>query len=159
MRVVNTVKCDHRVGNPIISYTQENCPRCLSKGYYGGIDFDFSGKISTVSNGEGLAQKIKKILTEKKRPSGYGFDYSLVINASVNKETIVRYEVSRCLNYIQNLISSEKSRGIKFNPSEEIQSIENIKVNINENDPREVIVYVTVITKSGTTLSIVKEVG
>lgn len=157
MRASNKVRCDHRVGNPVVSYILETCPRCLGSGYYGGIDFNFLGKISISSNEKGLAEKIKKVLTEKKRSSGYGFDYDLIRSITTNRELVVKAEVTRCLDYIEKLIKREKSRGIKFNPSEEIQSIDSIRVSTDTSDLRELQVYITLTTKSGTPLSIFQE--
>lgn len=153
MFVKNNTKCDHRVGKPVVGYTQNSCPRCMGTGWYGGFDFTPAGKTSIVSGGAAVIQKIQKILAEKKRPSGYGFDFDLLRASSLESSNLIKYEINRCLTYLVVSQQQEKQQGVMFNPSEEIISVLGIDVTSNVTDPRSVIAAVSVMTKSGIAVS------
>jgi len=157
MFIKSKTNCDHRVGDPIISFTLENCPRCLGKGIYGGFDFTTSGKINRITGVEVLKQKIEKILVEKKRPSGYGFDYDLINTLPENAENVIRYEISRCINYLIELQKKESFYGVTRSSTEEIHSLIGADVVLNSAEPRYVTIYVYVLSTAGSRVSLVKE--
>lgn len=154
MDIKSQTVCDHIVGNPPTAYIIDFCPRCLGKGYYGGFAILSSGNLQTLSPSDSLIQAIQKILTENTRPTGYGFNQSLltgVIDAS--KIQAVKNEVARCLNYLKFIQTQETLRGFQYNPQEKISKISNITVVKNTQDPRGVNVTVTVVTVSATSIS------
>jgi hypothetical protein len=122
----------------------------LGNGYYGGVAYTTGGKLVTVSAGSMLAQQIKKILTENKRPSGYGFDYTMIGNV-VTPSTIpmIRSEVIRCISYLRFVQQNNKQNGFFYNPNEELDSIGTLNIQPASIDPRQVIVTVTVYATSG----------
>lgn len=151
MTVKGKVTCDHIVGIPSVAYALSTCPRCLGKGYYGGISFNSHGKVSEIEKVEVIKQKVEKILTEKKRPTGYGLDYDLLTQINPYSDIyLVKYEIARCLNYLISLQINEKKYGVVYNPSEEIASILNIDTVTDPVDPRVLNVYVSVVSVSGT---------
>jgi len=146
------IKCNHRVGDPLQTFKLDDCPRCLGRGWYGGVGIDSSGKLILISGVDKLRQQVKKILIEDRRPSGYGFDYSVLTDV-IDAETVyrVKTEVIRCTDYLMQLQRRRKHRGFEYAPSEEIRSIKNIKVVQNPIEPRELIVTLSVISVSGAT--------
>ena len=148
--------CDHLVGSPPTSFLLATCPRCQGTGNYGGFVFDINGKITTLQLGPVLGQQIRKILIENRRPSGYGFDYSLfagVIDPS--KLSAIRTEVIRCLSYLRHVQQQEKAQGFTYNPQEELKSIVSVFVEQNSTEPRSVLVSAAVLSVSGTPASTV----
>jgi|GEM_PF-2607760 hypothetical protein len=147
--------CDHKVGNPEVQYTSSTCPRCLGNDIYGGLSFEPSGKLSTLSYSDQLAQQIKKILTEKRRLSGYGFDYSLLSGVIDNSKLSAIYaEVARCILYLQSNQQQEVKAGHVYAGSEQIQALSSLKVEQSTTQPQEVQVYATVQTVSGALVSL-----
>jgi hypothetical protein len=144
------VDCNHRVGDPLVAFVQDRCPRCLGRGWYGGLALDRSGKLIGLQSTDKLRQQVLKILTEDRRLSGYGFDYS-VLTDIIDAETVsrVKTEIIRCADYLIQLQRRRKQRGISYPPSEEIRSIKNIKAVQNPTEPRELIVTLSVISVSG----------
>ena len=147
--------CNHTIGNPLVQYTSSKCPRCFGTNMYGGLSFTSGGKLSTVVASSQLSQQIKKILTEKMRPSGYGFNISLlsgVIDAS--KLGAIQAEVSRCLFYLQKLQTQEVQAGHIYAGTEQISSIGTVSVIQSPIQPSFVQVFATVITVSGASMSV-----
>lgn len=157
MFIKSTTNCDHRVGDPVIAFTLENCPRCLGKGIYGGFDFTTSGKINTITGVEVLKQKIEKILVEKKRPSGYGFDYNLINTLPENAENVIRYEIYRCINYLIELQKKESFYGVTRSPAEELHSLIGADIILNPAEPRYVTIYIYVLSTAGSKITLGKE--
>jgi hypothetical protein len=146
------VTCDHKVGIPAQNFTLNTCPRCLGKGFYNAFSFGTDGKIVTVSGINKLSQQIQKILTEPKRPTGYGFDYSVLSGViAPNTLTAVKSEVIRCIEYLKSLQTQEKSEGFIYLPTEEIDSISVIDAFVDPTDPRAIFINVSVVTKAGNT--------
>jgi len=155
MDILNTVNCDHVVGSPAVSYKLEDCPRCHGQGTYGSFGLSKSGSLEFVSGIDQLVQQIKKILTEKRRQSGYGFDYSVlkgVIDSS--KLLAVKNEVIRCLTYYKNLQQTNKQNGFYYNPDEEIYSVDAPTIIQDSTDLRKVAVSVNVYAVSGTSATV-----
>jgi hypothetical protein len=156
MDIQNTVVCDHIVGNPPVGYKLSNCPRCGGAGNYGGPNFSLSGQIVTISGGDQLAQQIKKILSERMRDTGYGFDYNL-LKGVISQSTIlaVKNEILRCLNYLYTIQQREKSNGFYYNSNEELSN-GNYVVNVQQltSEPRELLVDVVVRSVSGAQISV-----
>lgn len=144
------VACNHIVGNPKQSFTLLACPRCLGSGFYNALSYGPDGKVVLVSGFNKLQQQIQKILTENKRPTGYGFDYS-VLTSTINAATItaIKSEISRCLLYLQGSQQQEKSEGFFYLPTEEIDKLLFVDVQINPSDPRGVFVTAQIQTISG----------
>lgn len=150
MDLLNQVSCDHRVGNPVNNYVLTTCPRCLGKGVYGGVVFGNNGQLVLVQGSPMLAQQLQKILTENARPSGYGFDYSLlqgVIDPS--KLSAIKSEIIRCISYLKYVQEQSKARGFVYAPSEELFGIKEISIGNSPTDPRAVNVSVVVSSVSG----------
>ncbi len=146
--------CSHIVGNPPVAYTLSTCPKCWGTGYYGGFSILPSGDLEQLPPADSLVQSIRKILTENIRPSGYGFNQSLLTGVlDVSRLQAVKNEVVRCLNYLKFIQNQESSRGFQYNPQERIDKISNVNVIKNLQDPRRVNVTVTVITLSSVKVS------
>ena len=147
------VICDHRVGSPVTAYVQGKCPKCKGKGTYGGVQYDNQGQVLKVSNVETLKQKIEKILIEDRRPTGYGFDYSLFRGYVIDDSTIsaAKAEVIRCISYIRFIQQNEIRNGYFYTPSEELVGIKNITTSIDSLDPRKLVISVILRAKSGAT--------
>lgn len=153
MFIANSTKCDHRIGDPVVAYTQNNCPRCLGAGWYGGFDFSTAGKLVEVKGVDAVVQKILKVLSEKKRPTGYGLDYDLLSSAGTDVTNVLKYEVYRCITYLIGLQQQEKMKGVEYNPSEEISVVDSIVVQKSATNPRMVTVSASVTTVSGLSVS------
>ncbi|MCK9541082.1 MAG: hypothetical protein M0R03_03530 [Novosphingobium sp.] len=144
------ITCNHLVGNPAVSFTLQNCPRCLGKGVYGGISTDGTGDISFVEKADYLEQNIKKILISKRNNRGYGFNYELLKSViDPTTTTVIKREVIRCLTFLQAQQQEDKKRGVRYLPSEEIVSISDVQVGTDEDDPRIVLVSLSVYTLQG----------
>jgi hypothetical protein len=142
--------CNHIVGNPVVAYTITTCPRCFGLGTYGGLSFTPDGKLSTITTSSQLAQQIKKILTEKMRPSGYGFNTSLLAGViDPSKLGALQAEVYRCLLYLQASQQAEIRAGHIYGGSERISSIGTVSVIQSSSRPTTVQVFATVVTASG----------
>jgi len=153
------VTCNHILGNPLQQFILLTCPRCLGKGFYNAYQFGTDGKIVTVSGVNKLIQQIQKILTETKRPSGYGFDYSVLSGViAPNTITAVKSEIVRCIEYLKSSQQQEKKEGFIYLPTEEIstngQSITVLDAFVTETDPRAVTVNVSVLTVAGATAGV-----
>jgi hypothetical protein len=154
MDLNSQISCNHIVGDPIIYYTLSTCPRCFGLGTYGGLSFTADGKLSTIQASSQLSQQIKKILTEKMRPSGYGFNYSLLSGViDVSKLDAIQAEVYRCLSYLQNAQRQEVRSGHIYAGSEQISSIGAVSTLQSPMQPTAVQVFITVITVSGASIS------
>ena len=132
------VICNHTAGNPVQQFILVDCPRCLGTGFYN-------------AGFPKLAQQIQKILTENKRSTGYGFDYS-VMTDTINPGTLtaIKSEVARCMAYLQANQKQEQSEGFFYLPSEQITKLVSLDVQIDPSDPRGVFVNVSVQTLSNT---------
>jgi len=157
MDAVGKVTCDHRVGDPVIAYVLDTCPRCLGTGEYGGVVFGSDGKIATQSKGPQLSQQIKKILTENRRSTGYGFDYKLLRGVvDRGRITAIQGEILRCMDYLKVVQKENKKQGFYYNPQEEMGSIvlDTLLVKQDSLDLRNVLVSFSVLSVSGSPLSI-----
>ena len=145
------VICNHTAGNPVQQFILVDCPRCLGTGFYNALSWGTDGKVITVSGFPKLAQQIQKILTENKRSTGYGFDYS-VMTDTINPGTLtaIKSEVARCMAYLQINQRQEQSEGFFYLPSEQIVKLISLDVQIDPSDPRGVFVNVSVQTLSNT---------
>ena len=150
MDILGKVVCDHRIGDPVVAYLLDNCPRCKGKGSYGGFSIGLDGKIEVISGPRMLQQQIMKIFTELRRPSGYGFDYNL-LKGVIDSSTLaaITNEITRCLSYLKYIQQSEKRRGFYYAPSEELAKIEKVSVQQDIVDPRTVIAVVVAVSVSG----------
>lgn len=144
------VFCDHVVGDPPQQFVLQTCPRCLGAGFYEASSFDTDGHAVMLSGPLLLSQQIQKILTEEKRPTGYGFDYT-VLKGTINQSTVtaVKSEVQRCLQYLSDSQQQEKLEGFVYLPTEEISTIEGVDAFVPDDDPRTVTVNASVTTVSG----------
>jgi len=149
------VKCDHLVGIPAQRYLLTTCPRCLGIGTYNAYSIGTDGRVVPATGVTKLVQQISKILTEQKRPSGYGFDYS-VLTGTITPSTLtaVKSEVFRCLEYLKNVQAQEKLEGFLYLPTEEISTISTLDAFVSPSDPRQVFVNVSVFTVAGTTAEV-----
>lgn len=149
------VKCDHTIGFPQQTFTLVSCPRCLGVGFYNALSYGNDGKVLEAKSGMLLTQAVQKILTENKRSTGYGFDYT-VLTGTINPGTLtaVKSEVLRCLLYLSSSQQQEKLEGFQYLPTEEIAHVASMDAFINPTDPRSIIVNVNVITVSGTNVEV-----
>lgn len=153
--VKGEIVCDHRIGDPVEMLTLTTCPKCNTRGFYNTLVLASNG-VQFVPPVTALMQALKKILTEARRPSGYGFDYRLLrgpITPSILSVTSA--EVNRCMQYYIAIQQHEKARGVAFNPSEEISNIDSIDVSQSTTEPRRVVVSVTLSTVSGSSVNII----
>jgi hypothetical protein len=156
MDLLGIQPCDHRVGIPVVAYTLEACPRCLGKGTYGSLGFDGHGKVLVVSKGAQIQQSIYKILTESKRASGYGFDYS-VLTGTVDASSItaIKSEIARCIQYLITAQTAAQVLGTLYDPAERISSISSLNVAQDTTEPRKVTAVVIVLTAANSTVTTV----
>lgn len=160
MNVKNVTKCNHIVGIPEQAYTQTLCPLCLGTGVYGGLEFNPAGRVTTVSGSLTVKQKVEKILTEKRRSSGYGLDYSKVRNMSVVRDKqLIIHEIHRCLEYLLQLQAIEKYNNVQFSSSAEISKVKNILVYSVPEDPRKLLAIVDIVTVSGAGITVTKQIS
>jgi len=123
--------CDHIVGDPPVTYQIGLCPRCRGVGTYNGINFTSSGRVQRLNGFASLQLEIRKILITQKRPTGYGFDYSLLQSGHFSGGTTpdaVAAEVNRCLNYLISLQQAAKAQGFQYLPTEELLRIDSVTV-------------------------------
>jgi hypothetical protein len=122
---------------------------------YHAYSIGHDGKIVVVAGSNKLAQQIAKILTEKKRTTGYGFDLS-VLTGTLDQSSItaVKSEVFRCMQYLMSIQNQERLEGYAYIPSEEISSVSSLDAYIASDDPRKMYVSVAVVTKAGTTAAV-----
>lgn len=153
------VVCTHAVGIPVQQFLLTTCPRCLGKGFYNAYQFGIDGKMITVSGVNKLSQQIQKILTETKRPSGYGFDYSVLTGViSPNTLTAVKSEIVRCIEYLKASQQQEKREGFTYLPTEEIstdsRAIAVLEAFVDQTNPRAVYINISVLTVAGATADV-----
>lgn len=150
----NAVTCDHKLGVPTTGYTLTSCPRCLGRGYYGGVVIDERGQLNLVAGSTLLAQQLQKILSENARESGYGFNYDLLTGViDPARLSAIRSELVRCISYLRFVQQQEKSQGFIYQPSEELSGIKEVSVANSPTDPRAITVACTVVSVSGTQTS------
>lgn len=155
MDIINTVVCNHIVGNPPVAYIQEYCPRCQGKGYYGCITFSPQGGINFCSGVTQLVQQIKKIFTERRRTTGYGLDYTLLSGVIDDTKLIaIQNEIIRCLSYYKKIQQQDKLNNFYYNPDEEISSIDTPTLIQDSTDPRKVTISVNVYSVSGVSANV-----
>lgn len=149
------VKCDHVVGRPAVNYLLHTCPRCLGYGTFNAYSIGTDGKFVVVQGVEKLSQQIRKILTEQKRSSGYGFDYS-VLSGVITPSSIIaiKSEVMRCIEYLKVSQQQEAREGFNYLPTEQISRVSTIDAYVNPADPRGVFVTAAVFTVSGDTADV-----
>ena len=146
--------CDHIVGDSGTPYTSSNCPRCFGTNGYGGLAFTSDGKLSSLTASSQLSQQIKKILVEKMRPSGYGFNTSLLSGViDVSKLDALQAEVYRCLLYLQTAQQQEVRAGHIYAGTEQIGSVGTVSVLQSPTSPTAVQVFATVVTVAGTAVA------
>lgn len=144
------VICNHVVGIPATAYILTTCPRCRGKGIYHAFNILQSGHIEFLTGVAALKQTISKILIETRRPSGYGFDYSILAgNPTGNFTDTIRAEITRVMQYLVDLQQQERAAGFRYLPTEEIAVIDEIDVERDTTDPRKYIVTVFLTTVSG----------
>lgn len=153
MIIASEVKCDHKVGDPEVDFESSKCPRCRGKGVYYAFSMSPAGRIEFLTGFDALTFQIKKILTEARRPSGYGFDYR-VLNpqqSSGDPITAITSEIYRVMQYFMNLQRQSKSEGYNYLPTEELVSVDSVRVTRSTTDPRQVYITIYVTTRSGQT--------
>ena len=151
MILASPTLCDHVVGNPATRYVQEHCPRCRGKGVYHAFNILVTGQVEKLSGFAALSQNITKILTEEMRTTGYGFDYSVFHQgeATGDLSSGIRGEVYRAMEYLMMLQATARTQGFRYLPTEEIDSIDDVKVMRHSVDPRQYFVTIYLTTTSG----------
>ena len=146
--------CDHRIGDPVEALIITACPRCNGTGFYNTLVFSEAG-LQMLSPAYSLVQSLQKILIEKRRPSGYGFDYTL-LRSVISSDTLgaIRAEASRCILYLQKIQQNEAARGFQFSNTELIDSIDAITATQDATEPRRVYILASVSTVSGRAVTI-----
>lgn len=153
-------KCNHVVGDPLELYDLRECPRCKGIGYYGSVSLDSSGHINIVLAGEALRQRIRKILREKLRASGYGFNYDLLSNVvDTNTLKAIKADIIRCMEYLVTVQNQSIDDGVFFKASEILSRIQDLRVEQNKVEPRQVDIAFTAIAASGKDITIFETLG
>ena len=156
MDIGGKIKCDHYVGLPAINYLLADCPRCMGTGEYGGFAPLDKGDVPLVAGFNYLEQSLKKVFSEKKRITGYGFDYDLLIGIGDSESLLqIRREVKRCVLYLKSAQQEDKNRGISYATNEEIYDVRDINIEFDVAEPRRLDITLTVIAVSGRTIDIV----
>ena len=160
MDLQGKITCDHIVGDPVEGFTRALCPRCGGRGWYGGLDFNHSGQITTINGGSQLEQQITKAIVEEIRNSGYGFSQD-ILKSVIYDDTLynIKKEIVRCMVYLKNTQVESKKNGFFYNPSEEISAISDVTVLQDSNDPRKVEVSLSVVAVSGDASKIIIPIG
>jgi hypothetical protein len=149
MTIATDVKCDHRVGDPLVGFSSVQCPRCRGKNVYHAFSISPSGLVETLSGFDSLALQLKKIMSESRRPSGYGFDYRTLLNSlQTDPISSISNEIYRVLRYFMDLQQQSKSEGYVYLPTEELSVVNSVQVT-RQSDPRAFLVVISVTTKSG----------
>jgi len=153
----STIQCDHYVGLPAVNYTLAECPRCKGTGYYKGLTPSNKGDIPVVSKVDYLKQALEKVFIEHKRPSGYGFDYNVLIGLGDSASLgAVRREVKRCVMYLRDAQQLDKKAGTTYHVNEEIYDVRDINVDFDAAEPRRVVISLNVIAVSGRNIDITR---
>jgi len=150
MDVKGKIECNHIVGDPPVRYIISSCPRCRGRGWYGGISFNNEGQISLISGFDQVSQQIEKIILENIRNTGYGLSKDILLGvADRDKIPNIKREVIRSLTYLKNNQVNARKSGFYYDGTEELRAIENIELIQSKEDPRQLDIYVSVITMSG----------
>lgn len=158
MDISGKIRCDHVVGLPAINYILEDCPRCLGKGEYGGFAPLDKGDVPLVTGVKYLEQSIKKILSEKKRSSGYGFDYTLLRGIGDSESLLaIKREIKRVILYLKSAQEEDKKKGTIYASNETIYDVRDINVDFDSAEPRKLFITLTVIALSGSNIDIVTD--
>jgi len=146
MDLQSVVTCDHRAGDPVEVFTLTTCPKCLGKGYYADFVIGTSNVLLTTDSISYLMQAIRRLLSTKRRASGYGFDLALLSKPSAQDE--IKNEVMRCLQYLKTLQDMQIRQGFYYRTTEKIDSLTALSI-IPTTDVRKVIISLNCITTSG----------
>jgi len=158
MDITGKIKCDHYVGIPPVNYLLKDCPRCLGTGEYGGFAPLDKGDVPVVEGVAYLKQSIKKILLEKKRFSGYGFDYDLLRGIGDPESLLaIKREVKRCILYLKSAQQEDIKKGTKYASNEMIYDVRDIDVKFDLAEPRKLFITLNVIAVSGSNIDIVTD--
>ena len=153
MDIASSVKCLHQLGVPLVSYTQANCPRCNGTGFYYGVAFGSDGNIQTVTSANELMQQLQKILICKRKPSGYGFDYSIMTKVTSTTVDAVKVEVQRCILYLQSIQQKSIQQGYYIPTTGKIATIYYLTAVRDSVEPRQINIAIGIMTQSGQRLS------
>lgn len=149
------IECSHEVGQPPVKYSLDDCPRCLRRGFYGGVSTNETGDMAIITGEKYLTQAIQKILISKMNRRGYGFNYDLLTGViEPSTLSVIKREITRCMVFLQQSQQQDKRSGVMYLTSEEISRIEGIEMFQDSSDPRRVNVKISIYTKSGSFLSI-----
>jgi len=150
MDIGGKIQCDHYVGVPAINYLLADCPRCMGTGEYD------KGDVPLVAEFRYLEQSLIKVFSENKRPTGYGFDYHLLIGLGDHASLLeVKKEVKRCVLYLKQAQQEDKNRGVRYAANEEIYDVRDINIAFDVAEPRRLSITLTVIAVSGRNVDIV----
>lgn len=125
------------------------CPKCSGSKIVKDIFIDNTGRIATVSGTEKLRQQIQKILLtlsgNNLYDTSYGSTLQSVIGQKINKYQAAQLQFT-ILDSLNHLQSIQYANNVPSN--EQIKSISQIDAIRDSVDPRQINIYITVLTAS-----------
>jgi len=137
------------------------CPKCIGLETIDDISFNSRGLLSEARDELLLMQNLEKwTITEIGSNPFHGYVGTSLITLIGQKisdgdflATKITQEITSALQKFQDLQAQYRQSGRPITDGETLQSIENIEVRIDENDPTIMLADVTVIARSGKSLS------
>ena len=120
--------CDHLVSDK--QYRPDMCPRCLGKGYYLDIVFDYGGAAVVTGGGIKLQQEVIKVLLDERGSDLFFPKWGSEIHDFIGKKkstvTKSRLEmaVRRAIEYLKQVQEYEAEGNSSMTDAEIIQNIE-----------------------------------
>lgn len=146
-----------------VAFPLENCPRCRGEGFYFDITFNKKGEPNFINKEPKLAQDVIKILLtrifENLFIMRYGTTLKDIIGTKINLLFFdeIRTTIARALSLLASQRVSEEALGVNIDEEEKILGIDDVRVELNPDNPTSVIVT-TFIRNGITTVPITVEV-
>lgn len=134
----------------LATYTtyQVNCPKCSGTGILHDIGFDSVGRLTIANQKDRVKQMLIKALLITKENNIYHPEYGSVLSALVGKK-FTPYQIVRIQQGVQDtvnqLIVYQNEYISQLTLSEIIVSVDEIKLDIDENEPRLLKLLITVV--------------
>ena len=144
--------CNHVLASG--TFTINNCPRCLSNGYYYDILINQDGLIDQVQGVSKLGQELEKITITQIGENTFHISYGTIVNEVFGeltvpgREALLRQSIIAAVYRLKTLQQLELENGGQFPSSELIDRIDKIDF-LTTSDPRQISYRVYVITVSG----------
>lgn len=140
----------YQSGSANLTYTLSNCPYCLGEGQIHDFIFQEDGSIRTAEGADKLQQDLEKILIEKARADGYGFEFADLSGRTAGRFTEERLRAATLssIRFLMDLQQEMQDQGVYVPPDELISEIGDVTVQAVENQPDYFRISVTLKTLS-----------